>query len=99
MAAGDSDDIQKLLREVDESLGESSSATAVLGSTTRPVARRSEHTWRGALAVATSSAVVAAGVVFIVFSMLPILGALSGAAGAFIAAYVTVLVGRLARRF
>lgn len=99
MAAADSDDINKLLRQVDESIGESSSATAERGSTTRSVARRPEPTWRGALAVATSSAVVAAAVVFIVFTMLPILGALSGAAGAFIAAYVTVLVGRLARRF
>jgi len=98
MVRGDSDDISKLLREVEQSLGGKDSAGADPGSGARGLARRPQRTWRASLAVATASGVVAAVLVFVLFSALPFLGAVSGAAGAFVAAYVTVLIGRLSRR-
>lgn len=86
-------DIEKLLAEVEGS---------VSGRPSRPSGApdRSRQSIRAGLSARVSTAavsgVVAAGVIFVLFAMLPFLGAISGAAGAFLATFVSVLL--LARR-
>jgi hypothetical protein len=94
-----SDDIDRLLGEVERSLGRAEPA----GSPRRTPAKRRERAEPAeprlnSVEVATIAAVVAAAAVFAVFTLTPFLGAVSGAAGAFLGVFLTVLVGRLRRR-
>lgn len=92
-----SDDINDLMREVDQSLsggrGRSRRPSRRAGS--YPATSSAER--RGVVAVATTSAALAAAVVFLLFALTPLLGAISGAAGAFLATFVAVLLSRLRR--
>jgi hypothetical protein len=84
-------DIDKLLAEVERTLG--GAAGAPRPSREHAPARRAG----GPVArvrTAAVSGVVAAVVVWVAFALLPFLGATSGAAGAFLAAFVAVLVLR-----
>lgn len=88
----DRDDTEALLAQVERALGD---------TTTRRPGRAgppSAAPRRGGLRRATVSASIAAGVVWVLFALLPFLGATSGAAGAFLAAFVTVLVLGARRR-
>lgn len=93
---GGSDEIENLLRDVERSVS-SGPATSPADQPAHPPATRS-HDGSGALPVAATSAALSAGLIFLLFAALPILGAVSGAAGAFIAVFFTVLIGRLRRR-
>src|SRR4051794_2224130 len=99
----DPDDIDALLAEVDRTLGGSSAGSA--GPPAK--ARRSKPAPAGASPVerprvplgvrartAAISGVVGAAVVLALFAFLPFFGAFSGAAGAFLATFITVLVLR-----
>ena len=92
------DDIDRLLGEVERSLGGAEPA----GSRRTPAKRRERtepvEPRLNAVEAATIAAVVAAAAVFAVFTLTPFLGAVSGAAGAFLGVFLTVLVGRLRRR-
>jgi len=94
-----SDDINDLMREVDQSLsggrGRSRRPSRRAGS--YPATSSAERERRGVVAVATTSAALAAAVVFLLFALTPFLGAISGAAGAFLATFVAVLLSRLRR--
>jgi hypothetical protein len=87
-------DVDKLLAEVDSML---SGSPAVV-----PAARGSSETDAGSrvgglagrLRAAALSGVGAAVLVWFVFAVLPFLGAFSGAAGAFVGAFLAVLVFR-----
>lgn len=100
MARGGSDDINDLLREVDQSLsgerGRSRRPARRAGS--YPATAPAERERRGAIAVATTSGGVAAVLVFLLFAVTPFLGAISGAAGAFLGTFIAVLLSRLRHR-
>lgn len=89
------DDIDALLAEVEHSL--SGAPAAQRGKA--PARREEPSSSGGALSRAAVAGAVAAVVVFVLFGLLPFLGATSGAAGAFLGAAVTALVlGLLHRR-
>lgn len=93
MAGNGPDEIDRLLREVESTLG---------GAPGRPPAGRAEavprRRRRGALPTATAAAAAAGVLIFVLFVLLPFLGAISGAAGAFLGVFGTVLIGRLRGR-
>lgn len=85
-------DIDKLLAEVERSLGGKPPATPAGGE-----AARSEAGSGGLVSRARGAAMggaAAAAVVWVIFALLPFLRAPSGAIGAFIAAFVAVFVLR-----
>jgi hypothetical protein len=89
-------DIDKLLAEVESSLsGKPAPATPARRDDT-PVASSG-----GGLRARSRTALVvgagAAGGVFLLFALLPFLGAMSGAAGAFVGAFVAALIFRRRR--
>ena len=97
------DDYDKLLADVERSLGGGAPAP----TPGRPSKRGGAHpaavpAERGRLAtnvqVAVVSGAVAAGLVFLLFFFVPFLGAVSGAAGAFLATTLAVLVTSYLRR-
>jgi hypothetical protein len=100
------DDIDKLLAEVDRMTGDrpaAASPPAVPKSRRRrgsePVPEDDSlgavfHDLGGRGRSAVVAAAVAYGGVFVIFALLPFFGALSGAAGAALAAFVTVLLLR-----
>lgn len=94
--AGGPDDIDKLLRDVERSI-DPGHAGSPARQPARPAAEPSRE-GSGAWPVAATSAALAGGLIFLLFAALPILDAVSGAAGAFIAVFLTVLIGRLRRR-
>jgi len=96
-----SSDIEKLLAEVDRSLGASPAQRPSGAADAKPAGEartsRFASTRAGARArfrFALTAATVAAGGVFLLFAMLPYLGAFSGAAGAFVATFVSLFVFR-----
>ncbi|MDQ1629084.1 MAG: hypothetical protein QOI54_2828 [Actinomycetota bacterium] len=89
-------DIDKLLAEVDGMLGDRAPARPAARA---PAARAASDADEPAGVVrrvraAAVSGALAAGVVWVAFALLPFLRATSGAAGAFLAAFVAVLVLR-----
>lgn len=84
------DDIERLLAEVDGTLG---------GSKT-PAKRPRREAASGGSQVSTPvlAGVLAGGLVFLLFAVLPFLGAFSGAAGAFLGAAGTAIVLSMRRR-
>jgi hypothetical protein len=95
-------EIDKLLAEVEATLGDQPAAPRS-GGGSQPAERRrrdtspAEATGSGLVARVSTAAVagaVAAGLVWIAFFFLPFLGATSGAAGAFLATFITLLVVR-----
>ncbi|NHC15231.1 hypothetical protein [Motilibacter deserti] len=97
----DPDDIDALLAEVDRTLGNAPSGGAAPDRARRgkpaPSSAAPPAT-RGAFAdrarTAALAGVAGAAVVFALFAFLPFLGAWSGAAGAFLATFVAVLLLR-----
>ncbi len=97
MADGDKGtDIERLLAEVEGTLG-----GAKPGKVAGPAARRGggdvERHGSGLterVRVAALAGAVGAGVVFVIFALLPFLRAGSGAAGAFLATFVAVVLTR-----
>jgi hypothetical protein len=89
------DDIDALLAQVEQSL-----SGAPAPQRGKAPARREQPTASGGtVSRAVMAGAVAAVVVFVLFALLPFLGATSGAAGAFLGAVVTALVlGFLHRR-
>lgn len=101
MARGDSDDMEKLLREAEQTLGGRAGAEPARRSGSRRAARSTPPArkgGRGAVGIAATSGAAAAALVFVLFGLVPFLGALSGAAGAFVGVFLAVLIGRLRRR-
>ena len=97
MAGKEPDDIERLLAEVDQSLtGKPASKSPARRRETSP-ARSGDGS--GAMPAAVVAGVVAAVLVWLLFALLPFLGANSGGAGAFLgAAGATLVVGWLYRR-
>lgn len=92
------DDIDSLLAEVERSLSGAPAPQRGKAPATRQSGTPAPS-GGGALSRAAVAGVVAAVVVFVLFALLPFLGATSGAAGAFLGATVTALVlGFLHRR-
>jgi hypothetical protein len=89
-------DIDKLLAEVESSLSGKPAPATPARRDEAPVA-----TSGGGLRARTRTAVVvgagSAGVVLLLFALLPFLGAISGAAGAFLGAFVAALLFRRRR--
>lgn len=101
MARGDSEDIEKLLREAEQTLSGGPAAVPVTRSGSSRAARTAppaRNGGRGVVRIAALSGAAAATLVFAVFALLPFLGAISGAAGAFVGVFLAVLIGRLRRR-
>lgn len=95
MSTGGSDDINRLLREVEGSVG---GAPDGHRARNRSPAPPPDRRGAGAVRVAATAGAVGAALVFALFTLLPFLGAISGAAGAFLGVFVTLLIGRLRRR-
>lgn len=85
-------DIERLLAEVEGTLGGSKPASRATPSRGRVDKRAGGLTEQ--VRVAAFTGVVGAGVVFVLFALLPFLRAPSGAAGAFLATFVAVLLLR-----
>lgn len=101
MARGDSDDIEKLLREAEQTLSGRTGAEPARRPGSRQAARSTppeRNAGRGAVGIAATSGAAAAALVFVLFGLLPFLGALSGAAGAFVGVFLAVLIRRLRGR-
>ncbi len=98
MARGGPDDIENLLREVENTVGDRGHRPAKRGGFPPGTAGRDRRRGRGVVDIAVVSGAVAAAVVFVLFALVPFLGAFSGAAGAFLGVFVTVLIGRFRRR-
>jgi hypothetical protein len=97
--AGADDDIEKLLREVEASLGGKPSGGAV--QPVRPAAVAKQPSGgRLAEAVPRATAIGAAWGVGVggLFLVLPFLHSISGAAGAFVAAFSVSFLGRLRKK-
>jgi hypothetical protein len=85
-------EIDKLLAEVEATLGDKP-----VGRQSREASQPAERAGSGFVARVGTAAVggaVAAGLVWLAFFFLPLLGATSGAAGAFLATFITLLVVR-----
>lgn len=82
-------DIERLLAEAEGVLGGSPTPVAPPGT----VKRRAEGTSK-TLRTAVVASAVSAAAIFALFALLPFLGALSGAAAAFISTFITVFVVR-----
>ncbi len=96
MAGNDDSDYDRLLAEVEaatgrtQPTGRTQTPRAGAGGEPQPQKRR-----RGRRSdVALAAAAVAGGGVFVLFALLPFLGAISGAIGAFLGAYVAVFLLR-----
>jgi hypothetical protein len=83
-------DVDKLLAEVERTLGGETTGAAKPGRERAPAPRRGGPAAR--LRAAAVSGAVAAVVVWVAFALLPLLGATSGAAGAFLGVFVAVLM-------
>ncbi len=97
------DEIDRLIAEADAALGIASGGRPAA----RPPARRPEATssvdrtpgrFETSVKASAISGSLAAAVVFATFAVLPFFGALSGAAGAFVATFSIILGQRLFRR-
>ncbi len=85
-------DIDKLLAEVDAMTG---GGTAARRPASKPPASTEETSGlTRRVRTAATAGVVGAGVVWLIFAVLPLLGAGSGAIGAFLATFVAVLLLR-----
>jgi len=101
MARGDSDDIAKILREAEQALSGNTGRAPVRtpgSSRLAPPTQPERNGGRGAVGTAATSGAAAAALVFVLFGLLPFLGAISGAAGAFVGVFLAVLIGRPRRR-
>jgi hypothetical protein len=85
-------DIDKLLAEVERTLGEKPATPQPRAS--RAPAERERAGLAARVSTAALAGAVAAAVIWVAFFFLPFLGATSGAAGAFLATFVTLLVVR-----
>jgi ferric-dicitrate binding protein FerR (iron transport regulator) len=89
MARDEPQDIEALLAEVDRTVSGKSSPAPKKTDPPTPWLRRTE--------IALAAAVCVAAAVWLAFAILPFLGAFSGAAGAFVGAFVAVLLFRRRR--
>lgn len=89
----DSDDIERLLAEVDSTLG-----GAKTPKTPAKRARSDAASGGSRVSGPVLAGVISGGLVFLLFAVLPFLGAISGAAGAFLGAAGTALLLSLRRR-
>jgi hypothetical protein len=87
-------DIEKLLAEVDATLGETPARPQARAGAGKPPAERQGVGLAARVSTATVAAAVAAAVVWVAFFFLPFLGATSGAAGAFLGTFIAVLILR-----
>lgn len=95
------DEIERLIAEADAILGRDRAAAGPARATApvpAPVAARPRGPLESTVRVSAISGGVAGALVFAVFAVLPFFGAVSGAAGAFIATFFIVLGQRIARR-
>ena len=97
--AGSDDDIEKLLREVEGSLGGRAGLPAPREPGKVPRDNRTSTTGRLEHAVLPAAAIgaVCAAPVWVVFSILPFVSGWSGGLGAFAAGFMVSLVGRFRR--
>jgi hypothetical protein len=86
-------EIDKLLAEVEATLGDKPAAPRGRAAG-EPVERTSGPGFVARVSTAAVGGAVAAAVVWLAFFFLPFLGATSGAAGAFLATFITLLVVR-----
>lgn len=93
MAKSD-DEIERLLAEVDGTLGRGGRAPA----RSEPAATKAPGKFELSARVAAVSGALAAAGVFGLFAVLPFFGAFSGAAGAFTATFVIIFAQRLTGR-
>ena len=93
MAKSD-DEIERLLAEVDGTLGRGSRTPA----RDEPASVKASGKFEMSARVAAVSGAMAAAVVFAIFAVLPFFGAFSGAAGAFTATFVIIFAQRLTGR-
>lgn len=94
MAKSD-DEIERLLAEVDGTLGRDGRSAPAAG---QPAAARPPGKLEMSARVAAVSGALAAAVVFGLFAVLPFFGAFSGAAGAFTATFVIIFAQRVTGR-
>jgi hypothetical protein len=101
------DDIENLLREVDSALGNRAPDKARADREPQRQAGRGADPTDGrpvrgrireALPVSLAAGVVCAVVVWVLFAVLPFLGADSGGAGAFLAGFAVMFLSRVLRR-
>lgn len=94
MAKSD-DDIERLLAEVDGTLGGRGARTPARGE---PSPAKAPGRVEASARVAAVGGALAAAVVFGLFAVLPFFGAFSGAAGAFVATFFIVFLQRFTGR-
>lgn len=94
MAKSD-DEIERLLAEVDGTLGRGGRSTPAAG---QPAAAKLPGKFEMSARVAAVSGALAAAGVFGLFAVLPFFGAFSGAAGAFTATFVIIFAQRVTGR-
>lgn len=93
------DEIDRLIAEAEAALGHRPAAPRPAGPPARAAsAEPAAGRYDSPVKVSAISGGVAAALVFATFAVLPFLGALSGAAGAFVATFFIVLGQRLFRR-
>lgn len=96
------DEIDRLIAEAEAALGNRPAAPRPAGPPARQSrpspGERAAGRYDSPVKVSAISGGVAAALVFATFAVLPFLGALSGAAGAFVATFFIVLGQRLFRR-
>jgi hypothetical protein len=98
MARDDPDDIEKLLAEVEGSLGGGSGSkgqTPAKRGSDKPAKSKSDRA--GAVPIAVAVGVAAAAVNWVIFSFVPFVGATSAAWGAFLTAFVLTFFARWRR--
>jgi hypothetical protein len=91
----DPDDIEKLLADVERTLGGGTSSSP---PAKRPSSEPEKASRGGAFSSALTVALVAAGASVLIFALVPFVGAFSAAWGAFITAFVLTLWARLRGR-
>lgn len=94
MASSD-DDFEKLMAETERMLGGPTPAKAAAPPRRAPGLSPGSGRFEVSLRRSAVSGGVAALLVFVAFAATPFLGAISGAAGAFVATFVIVLVQRI----
>jgi hypothetical protein len=91
------DEIDRLIAEAEAALGNRPARPPVAPARSAPVEPAAGR-FNSPVKVSAVSGGVAAALVFATFAVLPFLGALSGAAGAFVATFFIVLGQRIFRR-
>lgn len=95
MAKSD-DEIERLLAEVDGTLGRGGGTSPASGG--QPAAAKPPGKFEMSARVGAVSGALAAAGVFALFAILPFFGAFSGAAGAFVATFCIIFAQRLTGR-